>query len=278
MSTQPKTNNLNYQLHAAYLIANKDFMEIIHSYGIYLTMIFSFLIAGFTIYTFTQIKDTSIIQKQADIIFNIILGIAFLYVAVSSVTSIAREKNEKTIEVLFYAPVDEISFIFGKYAGRVFTYIFMLIFSILFIVVSNFFVNLEISFDFVKKVVLSMFFISCVIALGIFLSNLTSSVGGSIVLLIGFFAILFILQIIASILAYIPTGFNQTVDSIRDIVVGILSATKYISPLEYQNIGMKAIELGDNVKFLLSIVYSIAYSVIFLILSIIVLMKKGIKQ
>jgi len=272
---------MNDRLHAVYLIGKKDFFETIHSLGIYLTMTLSFGLAAIIFYIFaSQIKDSVLVMSRpVDFIFMFcVVGISFLYLAVSSVTSIAKEKGDKTIEVLFYGPVDEISFIFGKYAARILSYIFILLFSILFILFSDFFVHLGIPYDFVKLVILSIFLISCIIALGIFLSTLTSSVGGSIVLLIGFFVILFVIGIISWILSIIPIGMDTTIDLIRNIVVGILNAAKYVSPLEYLGIGWDAISSEDNGKYILSILYSGAYSLVFLMASVIILIKRGAKQ
>ena len=272
---------MNDRLYAIYVIGKRDFLETIRSLGIYRTMTFSLLLAAIIFYIFaSQITDSVLVMSRpVDFIFMVcVVGISFLYLAVSSVTSIAKEKADKTIEVLFYGPVDEISFILGKYAARIFSYIFIAAFSVLFIFLSDFFVHLGIPYSFIKLVILSVFLISCIIALGIFLSTLTSSVGGSIVLLIGFFVILFVIQVIAAILSIIPAGMDTTIDLIRNMAVGILNATKYVSPLEYLGIGWDAISSEDFGKYLLSILYSGAYSLVFLMLSIIILIKRGAKQ
>lgn len=272
---------MNDRMHAIYIIGRKDFMDTVNSLGIYLTMTLSFGLAAIIFYIFaSQIKDSVLVMSRpVDFIFMIcVVGISFLYFAVNSVTSIAKEKGDKTIEVLFYGPVDEISFIFGKYTARIFTYLFIVVLSILFILISDFFVHLGIPYDFIKLVILSVFLISCIIALGIFLSTLTSSVGGSIVLLVGFFVMLFVIGIISSILGFIPIGMNTTIDLIRNIVVGILDATKYVSPLEYLGIGWDAISSEDFGKYLLSILYSAAYSLVFLMASVTILIKRGAKQ
>jgi len=272
---------MNDRLHAIYFIAKRDLTEIIRSPGIYLTMALAFALAAILFYIFaTRVNESAFVLFQpVDFIFMFcVVGISFLYLAVSSVTSIAREKSEKTVEVLFYGPVDEASFIFGKYTARIFSYIFILFFAVIFIFLLDFFAHLGIAYSFIQLVLLSIFLISCIIALGIFLSTLTSSVGGSIVILIGFFVILFVLQVIAAILSIIPAGIDTTIDLIRDIAVGVLAATRYISPMEYLGIGWDAISSGEMGKYFLSILYSVVYSIIFLVLSIIILMKRGAKQ
>ncbi|ODS39897.1 hypothetical protein BEH94_03110 [Candidatus Altiarchaeales archaeon WOR_SM1_SCG] len=272
---------MNDRLWAMYLIGRRDFAETIRSIGIYLIIALSLAISLIILYIFgNAVDDPSVDRSQIiNFIFMfVVVGISILYLAVNSVTSIAKEKSDKTIEVLFYGPVDEISFIAGKYLSRICLYLFILFITNLVILPAGLLMGIEIPGDFIKITILSVFLISCIISIGIFLSTLTSSVSGSIVLLIGFFIILFVIQLLAGILGLIPIGMDSTLDILRDIVVGLLNATKYISPLEYFGIGGEAIGSGDTGKYFLSILYSTVYSLVFVLLSTGILMRRGIKQ
>ncbi len=271
---------MNDRVKAIYLIGKRDFTETIHSIGIYLIIALLLIISLIILYSGTKIMDPDIDKSQIiNFIFMFVIGgISLLYFAVNSVTSIAKEKSNKTIEVLFYGPVDEISFILGKYFARIGLYLFILFISILVILPASLLLDIGIPVDFIKIIILSIFLISCIIALGIFLSTLTSSTSGSIVLLIGFFVILFIIQLIAALLSIIPVGMDSTLDLIRNIVVETLNATKYISPLEYFAIGGDAIISGDLGKYGLSVLYSGVYSLVLVLGSTGILIKRGIKQ
>ncbi len=270
------------RLHAIYLIGKRDFMDTFNSRSIYIVLFFSFLTMSLMIpLVVKDLRNSDPPSNSSNVIVSIfmtsVVGVAFLYLAAASVTTIANEKRDKTLEVLFYGPVDEISFIVGKLIGKLSTYIFLLVLSILFIFLTSLFLQFGLSFNLLKIAVLSVFLLSCIISLGIFLSTFTSSTAESIALLIGFFIGLSVLQIISSILNFIP-DFNPDIVIIRKFATTLINNTRYISPIEYLFIGWESIKTDNNIKYLMSSLYSIAYSMAFLALSIILLKKKGIKQ
>jgi len=272
------------------VLGKKDFMEGIKSFGIYVVLIIAFLIAyaGFSIVN-EAAKDgnVNIIFGMADIEKSVILNnifmfavvfLSFLYLGINSVTTIAKERQEKTIEVLFYTPIDELSFIFGKYLGQIALYFYILLISLIFFIVLGFVFSMPITFDFVKVVILSVFLISCVISGGLLISTISSNVSSSILILIGVSIGLMFIQMVGGIIGIIPSDPTSLIGIIKDAVSQLLSLTNYISPFAYLNMGWDAIGKSDNIKLVLSILYSTAYSLIFLMLSVIILMKKGAKQ
>lgn len=266
-----------------YTIGKKEFMSTIRSGGIYFTMFFSFMIISIGLYFFTEnIKNSVFILSRTmeplSLIFMIsVVGIFSLYFATNSVTTIARERHDKTLEVLFYGPIDEFSFIIGKFTGMMFVFLFMLLCSLAFILLVDLFVHIGNFYEILKLSFLSIFLISCIITLGIFLSIFTSSVSGSISLLIGFFIALTVLQIMGGIID-VFLGDNQSISMIKDTIMNLISNVKYISPIEYLSMGWDSIASKDNTKYLLSLLYSLIYSGVFLGLSTVALIKRGVKQ
>jgi len=272
------------------VLGKKDFMEGIKSFGIYVVLIIAFLIAyaGFSIVN-EAAKDgnVNIIFGMADIEKSVVLNhifmlavvfLSFLYLGINSVTTIAKERQEKTIEVLFYTPMDELSFIFGKYSGQIALYFYILLISLIFFIVLGFVFSMPITFDFVKVVILSVFLISCVISGGLLISTISSNISSSILILIGVSIGLMFIQMVGGIIGIIPSDPTSLTGIIKDAVSQLLSLTNYISPFAYLDMGWDAIGKSDNIKLVLSIFYSTAYSLIFLMLSVIILMKKGVKQ
>src|SRR5579871_6043973 len=51
--------------------------------------------------------------------------IAMFYLALASVTAVAREKDQGTLEVLFYGPVDHCAYILSKHLAQVVVYLGM---------------------------------------------------------------------------------------------------------------------------------------------------------
>lgn len=280
-------NNIN----PAIVLGKKDFMEGISSLGVYIVLAVIFLISFLSFYLVNEAAKQNVniiyiiynIGVEKSVILNIIfmfavVFISFLYLGISSVTTISREKQEKTIEILFYSPMNELSFIAGKYLGKIFLYLYILSISVFLFVILNFIFPMEINLSFLKVVILSIFLISCVICGGIFLSTLTSSVSSSILILIGLSIALITLQIFGGIIAFIPADPESLLGIIKNTISELLSLTQYISPFSYLSMGWDAIGRSDDFKLILSIIYSTAYSLIFLFLSVITLIKKGVKQ
>jgi len=279
------TNTLN----VIKVIGKKDFTETFKSFGVYIVLFIIFLFSFIGLYIFSEVgkgenvnilygmgAETSAIVNGF-FMFAVVL-ISFLYIGISSVTAIAKEKQERTIELLFYSPVDEFSFIVGKFLGKISTYLLILLLSTMFFILLCFAFSIQINIiDILKVAVLSVFLISCAIAGGLFLSTLSSNVTTSIFVLIGVTIFLTIIEGIGGILNFIPFDPASLTGILKDSISKILSLTHYISPFSYYDMGADAIGKNDNTKLFLSMLYSTAYSLIFLMLSIIVLMKKGIK-
>lgn len=280
---------MRVNINAIKVIGKKDFTDSLKSFGVYVVLGIIFLISFMSLYTLNEAgKDADTvnllyginIEKSAIVnvifMFSVVL-ISFLYLGISSVTAIAKEKQEKTIELLFYSPLDEFSFVAGKFLGKISVYFLILLVSMIFFILVCFVFSIPINIDFIKTGILSIFLISCVIAGGLFLSTLSSNVSTSIFLLIGASIFLFVLDIIASFLNFLPFDPASLIGVIKNLVSGIISIINYISPFSYYNMGIEAIAKNDNVRLLLSMIYSIAYVTIFLMVSVIILMKKGVK-
>jgi len=280
------TNTLN----VIKVIGKKDFTETFKSFGVYIMLGIIFLISFIGLYALSEVgkgENVNILfgmSAETSALINslfmfAVVFVSFLYIGISSVTAIAKEKQERTIELLFYAPVDEFSFIAGKFLGKISTYLLILLLSALFFILLCFAFSIQINIiDILKVAVLSVFLISCAIAGGLFLSTLSSNVTTSIFVLIGVTIFLTIIQIIGSVLNFLPLDPTSLTGILKDGISKILALIQYISPFSYYDIGAGAIGKNDNTGLFLSMLYSVAYSLIFLMLSIIVLMKKGVKQ
>lgn len=275
-------------VNAIKVIGKKDFIDTFKSFGVYIVSGIIFLISFIGFYILNEAgkgENVDILYGmgvEKSVIINLIfmfavVFISFLYIGINSVTTIAKEKQEKTIELLFYSPINEFSFIAGKFFGKISTYLLILLLSAIFFILLSLVFSISVSSDFLKVAVLSIFLISCVIAGGLFLSTLSSNVTTSIFLLIGFTILLMIIEGIGGILNFLPSDPASLIGTIKNLLSNILLLTHYISPFSYYNMGAEAIGKNDNMQLFLSMLYSIAYSLIFLMISIIILLKRGIK-
>jgi len=272
-----------YQIHAIKLIAKKDVMRTLRTPGVYLAFLMSCAGATLSAYFFSVVSNafSSMGVGLTDIYTSItmlaILGIYALYMAVTSVTTIARERQDKTLEVLFYGPVNQKSFILGKYLGRMAIFILLLLGTTLYITAAGLAFGLGVNETSLKLAILSTLLISCIVSLGILLSTLTSSVTGSIFLLIIFMIAMFLLKVAGIFLGIIP-DINPIITIARNMTVTLINVTQYVSPVEYLSIGIDAVNSADLLKYAAGFLYPAAYTGLLLWISTVILKKKGVKQ
>ncbi len=272
-----------HRIHAIKLIAKKDVMRTLRTPGVYLAFLMACAGAVLSAYFFSAVKGAflSMGVGLTDIYTSItmlaVLGVYSLYMAVTSVTTIARERQDKTLEVLFYGPVDERSFILGKYLGRMAVFVLLLLGTTLFIAAAGLAFGLGINESSLKIAVLAVLLISCIVSLGILLSTLTSSVTGSIFLLIVFMIALFLLKVAGILLGIIP-DINPAVSIARDLTVSLINITQFISPIEYLSTGIDAVNSSDLLKYAAGFLYPAVYTGILLWVSTVILKRKGVKQ
>ena len=164
----------------------------------------------------------------------------------------------QTMEILFYGPVDYISYIFSKYLKGVLSYIFIILFLAVYFVVAAMMSNLGLSVKSLGIFLLSLFLSSCLISFGIFISTLTESVRISILLFLGIVVGMAAIQIIHGILIKIEdVDLVSPLFYLRRTLSIIKAGVQWASPFYYLNKGIEAISLGRMGKYTLSLVFSV---------------------
>ena len=191
------------------VLTKREILSGVYGINVYFLIFLSCIMASIFFYTFLDTMKNGIITGTpmlTTFIFSVI-PLSGLYFGISAVTSIAKERSEKTIEVLFYGPVSEENYILEKYINKMFLYCYFLSFVIIFFVLSEKFMNFGLGTNFLKVCFLSILIVSCAVSFGIFLSTLAPSENMSIVILIGFYVCMGSLLILESMLG-LPTHGN----------------------------------------------------------------------
>jgi len=270
------------------VLTKREILSGIYGINVYFLIFLSCIIASIFFYTFLDTMKNGIITGTpmlTTFIFSVI-PLSGLYFGVSAVTSIAKERSEKTIEVLFYGPVSEENYILEKYINKMFLYCYFLSFVIIFFVLSDKFMNFGLGTNFLKVCFLSILIVSCAVSFGIFLSTLAPSENMSIVILIGFYVCMGSLLILEGMLG-LPTHGN--INIIQNMFLKIVHISRMIDPIHYFSLGMSSISDGGKElldfklfktsinKYILSVLESTIYSAIMIVASIISMKIKGVK-
>lgn len=262
-------------------IAKNEIESIYYNYWFYLILFFSFLIASFLINsTINTVMDNMVmvLNKSLNTPMFFVVIIGTFYLTISSLISISNEKEEGTLKVLFCGPVDSVSYILGKYIGKMVVYLGMVIFYIVYFYTISLLTNLRFSFSFLQILFLSIFYVSCMVSFGIMLASITESYRNSILLFIGFnffFLALYIFYII--IMAFPIEELSTFFRYIRSGLYYLNNIIEWVSPFSYfQGIISAA---NENIgKVILTIVYSLFYSSLLLGCSVEIFNRREIRK
>jgi ABC-type transport system involved in multi-copper enzyme maturation permease subunit len=263
------------------IIAKNEIESIYYNYWFYLILFFSFLIASFLINsTINTVIDNKVmvLNKSLNTPMFFVVIIGTFYLAISSLISISNEKEKGTLKVLFCGPVDSVSYISGKYIGKMLVYLGMVIFYIVYFYTISLLTNLRFSFNFLQILFLSFFYVSCMVSFGIILASITESYRNSILLFIGFnffFLALYIFYII--IMAFPIEELSTFFRYIRSGLYYLNNIIEWISPFSYFQRSISAANLNIG-KFIVTILYSLLYSSLLLGCSIKIFSRREIRK
>jgi ABC-type transport system involved in multi-copper enzyme maturation permease subunit len=166
------------------------------------------------------------------------LAIAMLvlvtFLALSAAVSTARDRESGTLEVLFYAPVDEITCVLGKVGGLLVVYgaalpLLLAAFALL-ALITGFALRPAI----LVSLSLSVVPAAAVISFGVLLSIGTSRVRTAVLLLVGASAVLLGAALAYGMVLLVPvTDPSSPVLALRDALAALDAIVRWISPFAY---------------------------------------------
>ncbi len=262
-------------------LSKRDLYSTLRSWGIYIVAFLSFIASSFILKNYLDSIQTDNILISADPLnyplFISVIIISF-YLAILSAISISREKDQGTLEVLFYGPVSSLTYILGKYIKDILTYLVMVIFFLVYFWGVSLLTNLGFSYGLLKTILVSIFSVSCIVSFGLFISSLTGKMRNSIIWLVGILALFLAVQVGQTILFGIPEeNMSPVLTYLGDTLSVVSQGINWISPFSYLTRGIDAVYLDNTLLYGINILYSIVYSAILLSLSIFILKRKGVK-
>jgi len=267
--------------HTMKILAKRELLSSLYGWGLYIAIFISFLVSSFILKNFLQgIRENNIFISSYPLNFPLFTSVVIisLYLVIVSAISISREREQGTLEVLFYGPVSSFSFLMGKYITDMLLYFIILGFFAIYFLGVSLLTNLGFTIALVKAFVVSIFLASCVISFGLFISSLTGKVRSSIVWLIGILLAFLGIWFLQNIFLRIPSEALSSWMRYLQKTIGIIyHFVNWVSPFSYLSRGMESIWLGSMKPFLLNILYSVLYTVILLALSVHILRTKGVR-
>ena len=269
------------KLRIVWVLARRELRLTLFGSGIYFAILISLVISSIILQNYLAAVGRDrllIIASPFAYPLFIATCVCSIYLALASVTSIARERNRQTLELLFYGPVDRASYVLAKYCKAVLSYLFIVMLMVSYFLIASLISNLGLSFKFLGVLTLSFFLSSCVITFGIFMSTISESVRTSVLLLFGTVGGLISIQVALEVLMNMGDDLAAALVYLRNTLSILHAMVKWVSPFYYLDKGMEAISLGSIVNYAVSGILSIIYSTAFLVLSILALQIKGVSK
>ena len=277
------TASWRYRWHAARLIHRRDLRAMVLGLGIYGVLGLSMLAATLILRNYLNFVDEKGLLVLSGAFTPPLFTAVFLsslFLALSSVTTIARERDQGTMEVLFYGPVDSISYILGKYLAHLVVYLIMIvIYSVGFVMYAEF-TNLVFPSNLILVLLLSILVTSDVIAFGMFLSTLSRTVRTALLLFLAVVLVFVVIQAGYILLTTIPIQdrYYNPVLFLKNAFSLLNQVAGWLSPFSYLNQGLNAVTWGRMASYLMLLALSAVYTIVFLALSIVTLERKGVRK
>lgn len=275
-------NRMAFRMRTARLIGFRGFKASIYGFGLYFVTLAGTVTGAVStsIYVGTVWENGLLIVSNPlglPLYLSIIIGAAYLAIAAS--ISVSRERDSGSLEVLFYGPVDAVSYILGKYVEQMLAFIVMLAFySIVFFIFGTL-TNFGFSSDAVLSMVLSFALTSSVAAFGIVLSSFTSNTRASVLGLVALLVMFVGVQWGESFLAGLDSSaISPVLFYARSFLSVVARLVAWISPFACFNRGIQALAVGNISVYAASFASSVVYTFMFLALAIVGLRKKGVRS
>ncbi|HHV54229.1 MAG TPA: ABC transporter permease subunit [Firmicutes bacterium] len=272
----------SYRLHATRLIAGRELRSTVFGIGIYIVMTIAFVLASYGVNSFLyNISQNGALAMPSPLLLPLFVAVflSSLYLGLLSSLTISRERDQGTLEVLFYGPVDSFSYVMGKFIEQMLVFGVFILFNLVFFAFVALITNFGFSLDIIWLLLISFFVAASVVAFGIFLSSITKSSRASVFLFILFMAFFIGFFWGYSTLMGIPDKelsagmiyLRQALDYLRRVI-------EWVSPLEYLNRGALAVASSSVSGFFAAVGESLAYGVVLLAASIFFFNRKGVKK
>jgi ABC-type transport system involved in multi-copper enzyme maturation permease subunit len=264
------------------VLGRRELLGVLYGPGPYIVVALGVLAALPVVAGYLDAVQRSGILVLADAFtlpFFVAATLATLFLALAAIATIARERDQGTLEVLFYGPVDDVSYILSKHLALVIAYVPMaLVLGLMFVAYAQM-TGLRLPSVFPMELLLSFFTAIAVTALGVCLATIARSVRAGIALLAAVVGLFLAIRLGSDLLSglQITNNFNSLL-FLRDLVVSLDTAVGYLSPFSVFQSGVEAAVRSDAGGYVLAIVISCLQAAVLLEVAIQLLAWRGVRR
>jgi ABC-type transport system involved in multi-copper enzyme maturation permease subunit len=211
--------------------------------------------------------------------FYVAALVVMLFLALASAATIAREKDQGTLEVLFYGPVDHWAYVLAKHLAQLLGYVAASLALAALLLSYAAISGLRLAGAFPFALLLSVAVAAAVAAAGICCSALTRSVRAAITLLLAVAALLTAVRLGATLVSGIALTNNASpLLFLRDLLIGVDRVVAYISPVAVFEQGIDAAVRGDALGYAGWLLLAGLHALLLLTASVVALQRRGVRR
>jgi ABC-type transport system involved in multi-copper enzyme maturation permease subunit len=200
-----------------------------------------------------------------------------LYFAVSAAISTARDRESGTLEVLFYSPVDELTYVLGKVGGLLLAYLAVVPLLLASLALLAWMSGFALTPAIPVSVLLAIVPVAVVVGFGVLLGVGLGRVRSAVLLLIGIVAALLGIRLAYSMVLLVPIAdASSPVLPLRDALAALDAATGWISPFAWLERVVDGVLRADWQSALAGLVAAIAYALLMIGLAALWLRRRGV--
>lgn len=272
-----------YRWHAAQSIQRRASHSSLYSLGIYITMAVSLGIAAVILHNSLRFTEQNFVLVARQPLFlsvfvNTVLTSLFL--AMRAALGAARERDQGTLEVLLYGPVDEAAFMLGSFFAQLQVYLGVVVVALVWSNLVTWLLNLQFSWELAAVLLTSIATAAAVIAFGLLLAAWGGRTRATLIYFI--LVTLFVLGVQVAdevVRTFLVTdqrgGQNDPVFLLRNALAIINGVVQWVSPYAQLRPAMDALLDRNFGAYLFRLGVTLIQVVVLLGGSIFVLRRKG---
>ena len=241
-------SGLLLRAHVSGVVAQRELDALVRGLAGYAALAIALLVAGWILATdVSKVQANGLLVRdsafQAPLLAAVLLLAVFL--AISAVVSVARERERGTLEVVFYGPVDEPAYLAGKFVGQVMGYTLALPILIASFLLLSVFTGFAFTHLLVLGSVASVIPAAEVIAFGLLLSVAAGRLRTAILLFVGVVALFLGIAFAYNVVSAIPVESPASpILPLRDALSALDAIVDWLSPFSYLDRVLESIALG----------------------------------
>jgi hypothetical protein len=204
-----------------------------------------------------------------------------LYLSITISLNVSQEYDNNTIEMLFYGPVDEMSYMLGNFFAQIKLFIYTLIAILIWMNFSIWLLNLDFRVDMFAMLIASVFMSGQLVAFGLLVAAWGGKQRNTLVyflLIILFLGGIQVADVIASTLVQIQSVVaNDPLVVIRNVLSWLSGIITWISPYSQLSNAFEAILNNALGSFMGILGLMFVEMLLMLVGSILLLKRKGVR-